>query len=145
MNVLDLLHQDHETANRLFAQLLSTSSADKSRREELFQTLKSELIRHSHAEEKIFYPPLREKRQSHDMVEEGLSEHHHVEEHLSKIQAIPADSDDFMDQIRKLQGEVQHHVSEEEEEIFPQARQLLGEQTLDSMTPRVEEAKRQEG
>lgn len=144
MNVLELLHQDHETVSRLFAQMLSTSSAEKGRREELFETLKGELTRHAHAEEKVFYPPLREKQQTHEIIEEGINEHHHVEDMLAQAAIIPADSDDWLDAMQTLKDNVQHHVREEEGEIFGQARQLLGEAVLDAMTDRVIEAKQAE-
>jgi hemerythrin superfamily protein len=144
MNVLELLHQDHETVNKLFSQLLSTPSSDRDRREELFDTLKTELIKHSHAEEKIFYPPLRDKKESHDVVVEGINEHHHVEDMLGQMEALPADSDDWLDAVQDLQEAVQHHVEEEETEIFPDARKLLGEQVLEGMTEKVMEVKREE-
>jgi hemerythrin superfamily protein len=144
MNVLDLLHTDHQTVDKLFAELLSTPSTRKARREELFATLKSELIRHSHAEEKVFYPPLREKKQSHDVVEEGIGEHHHVEDLLARMEAIPADSDDWLDSVQKLKECVEHHVREEEGEIFDDARSLLGEQVLEAMTDRIRQVKQAE-
>ncbi|MGE5504230.1 MAG: hemerythrin domain-containing protein [Actinomycetota bacterium] len=144
MNVLDLLHTDHETVSKLFAEMLSTPSTRKGRREELFATLKSELIRHSHAEEKVFYPPLREKKQSHDIVEEGIGEHHHVEDMLAQMDAIPADSDDWLDSVQKLKECVDHHVREEEGEIFDDARSLLDEQVLEGMTDQIRQAKRDE-
>lgn len=144
MNVLELLKQDHQTVDRLFASMLNTSSADKGRREELFRTLKSELIRHAHAEEKVFYPPLRDKQEAHDIVEEGIGEHHRVEELLRRMETIPADSDDWIDELQSVRDCVRHHVREEEGEIFDDARKLLGEQVLEGMTEKIEEAKRGE-
>lgn len=144
MNVLELLKQDHQTVDRLFSKVLSTSSADKARRDELFATLRGELLRHAHAEEKVFYPPLREKRESHDIVEEGIGEHHHVEELLTRLEAIPSDSDDWIDAVQSLKDCVQHHVREEEGEIFDDARKLLGEQALDRMTEEIRQAKQAE-
>lgn len=145
MNALDLLKFDHEAVNKIFSAILLTSSADRAKREELFAALKDALIRHAHAEEKVFYPPLREKKQSHDIVEEGIHEHHVMEERLNKVAAIPMDSDDWLDAMESLKDCVQHHVHEEESEIFPKARQLLGDAELDSMGDRIQQAKAQEG
>ncbi len=144
MNVLDLLKQDHQTVDALFSTMLSTSSADKAHREELFKTLKTELVRHAHAEEKVFYAPLRDKQEAHDVIEEGIGEHHHVEELLQKMEAVPADSDDWLDQLQGVRQCVQHHVEEEEGEIFDDARKLLSAQTLEGMTEKMREAKRNE-
>jgi hypothetical protein len=85
MNVLELLHQDHQTVSRLFSQLLTTPSTDRPRREQLFQTLKSELLRHSR-----------------------------VEEMLARMEAIPADSDDWQDAVEDLASAFRHHVEEED-------------------------------
>lgn len=145
MNVLELLRFDHQSVNKIFGSIMLTSSADKAKREELFGALKDALIKHAHAEEKVFYPPLREKQQSHDIIEEGIHEHHSVEDQIQKMASIPADSDDWIDAIQHLKESVQHHVKEEETEIFPKAEQLLGRERLDQMGDQIEQAKAQEG
>ncbi|HTH15725.1 MAG TPA: hemerythrin domain-containing protein [Magnetospirillum sp.] len=144
MNVLEVLHDDHTIVERLFSDILRTSSADKARRETLFQALKEALIKHAHAEEKVFYPLLINKKPSHDMVEHGLSEHHQVEKLLSDIQKIPADSDDWFDSVESLHGKVKEHVQEEENDVFPKARQLLGEGELNQITERFMRTKERE-
>lgn len=145
MNALELLKFDHESVDTIFSKIMLTSSAEKARREELFGALKDALIRHAHAEEKVFYPPLREKKQSHDIVEEGIHEHHVMEERLDKVASIPMDSDDWLDAMESLKECVQHHVREEENEIFPKARQLLGDDVLERMGDQIQDAKAQEG
>ncbi|HSW51129.1 MAG TPA: hemerythrin domain-containing protein [Bryobacteraceae bacterium] len=145
MNVLEMLRFDHQSVDKIFHSIMLTSSSDKAKREELFGALKEALIKHAHAEEKVFYPPLREKQQAHDIIEEGIHEHHSVEDQLQKMSSIPADSDDWLDAVQHLKDSVQHHVQEEENEIFPKAEQLLGSQRLDQMGDEVEQAKQQEG
>lgn len=144
MNVLDVLHDDHAVAERLFSDILRTSSGDKKRREELFDTLKEALIKHSHAEEKVFYPKLRDKKPAHDLIEHGTDEHHQVEALLSKMSNIPADSDDWIDTLEAIHAKVKDHVQEEENDIFPKARQLLGEGELNQLTDRFMRTKERE-
>jgi len=145
MNVLDVLHDDHAVVERLFSDILRTSSADKARREELFHALKEAFIKHSHAEEKVFYPTLRDKKPSHDLIEHGLDEHHYVEKLFSKIDTIPADSDDWLDTLETIHAKIKDHVEEEETDVFPKARQLLGEGELNQMTERFLRTKEREG
>lgn len=145
MNVLDVLKDDHATVERLFSTIMATSSRDKSRREQLFHALKEAVIKHAHAEEKIFYPPLRDKQPSHDMIEHGLDEHHSVEKLLQKMDNIPADSDDWLDTLENIHMKIKDHVEEEEGEIFPKAQQLLGNSELDQMTDRFLRTKEKEG
>lgn len=144
MNVLDVLHDDHAVAERLFADILRTSSAEKSRRVELFHALKEALIKHSHAEEKVFYPELANKKPAHDMIEHGVDEHHQVESLLSRMDTIPADSDDWIDTLESIHAKVKDHVEEEENDIFPKARQLLGEGELNRLTERFIRTKERE-
>lgn len=144
MNVLDVLHDDHAVAERLFSDILRTPSADKSRREELFHALKEALIKHTHAEEKVFYPTLRDRKPAHDMIEHGLDEHHQVETLLSRMDNIPADSDDWIDTLETIHAKVKDHVEEEEHDIFPKARQLLGDAELNRLTERFMRTKEQE-
>ncbi|HLO75909.1 MAG TPA: hemerythrin domain-containing protein [Magnetospirillum sp.] len=145
MNVLDVLHDDHAVVERLFSDILRTSSADKTRREQLFHELKDALIKHTHAEEKVFYPTLRDKQPSHDLIEHGLDEHHQVESLLSRMDTIPADSDDWVDTLETIHAKVKDHVEEEETGVFPKARQLLGEGELNQMTGRFLRTKEREG
>lgn len=145
MNVLDVLHDDHAVVERLFSDILQTSSANKARRQELFHALREAFIKHSHAEEKVFYPTLRDKKPSHDLVEHGLDEHHEVEAMLAKVESIPADSDDWIDAVEALHAKIKDHVEEEETGIFPKARQLLGEGELNQMTGRFLRTKDREG
>lgn len=144
MNVLDVLHDDHAVVERLFSDILRTSSANKARREELFHALRDAVIKHAHAEEKVFYPTLRDKKPSHDMIEHGLDEHHAVEALLSKVESIPADSDDWLDAVETIHAKIKDHVQEEENDIFPKARQLLGEGELNQMTSRFLRTKERE-
>lgn len=145
MNVIEVLKDDHATVERLFSTILATSSADRARREQLFRALKEAIIKHAHAEEKVFYPPLRDKPQARDMVEHGLGEHHAVESLLQKMDGIPADSDDWVDTLESIHEKIKDHVEEEEREIFPKAAQLLGDQALDRMTDSFVETKEREG
>lgn len=145
MNLLEVLRDEHATVERLFSDILRTSSADRARREQLFHALKEAIIKHAHAEEKVFYPPLREKQQSHDMVEHGIDEHHQVENLLQTLDGIPADSDEWMDKLENIHAKIKDHVQEEEGDIFPKAEQLLGGQELDRMTENFMRSKEQEG
>lgn len=144
MNLLDVLHDDHAVVERLFSDILRTSSADKARRQELFQALREAFVKHSHAEEKVFYPTLRDKKPSHDLIEHGLDEHHEVESLFDKMTAIPADSDDWIDTLETIHAKIKDHVEEEETGVFPKARQLLGEGELNQMTERFLRTKERE-
>ncbi|CAA7622611.1 hemerythrin domain-containing protein [Magnetospirillum sp. UT-4] len=133
MNVLDVLKDDHATVERLFSTILATSATDLGRRNQLFDALKEAILKHAHAEEAVFYPALRDRQPAHDMVEHGIGEHHAVAGLLARMNGIPADSDDWIDTLGTIREKLLDHVREEEGDIFPKARQLLGDDRLDEM------------
>ncbi|WP_185961518.1 hemerythrin domain-containing protein [Telmatospirillum sp. J64-1] len=140
--LFEMLKQDHQRVRDLFSQIEQTSNGAKKDREELFHKLKQELIAHAHAEEKVFYPPLHEKQK--DMIDEATEEHHEVEKMLGEAEKQPIDSDAWLKCIQQIKEMVEHHVQEEESEIFDNAQKLLGEEDMEHMVEDVEEVKEEE-
>ncbi len=145
MNVIEVLKSDHAAVEALFTEILSTTSANRQRREDLFRELKTALLQHGHAEEKVFYPPLHQRQSTHDAIEHGVGEHHVVEALLKKLEGLPADSDEWMDSIEDIHGKICDHVQEEEDDVFPKAEKLLSGDELNRMTEAFITAKAQEG
>ncbi len=141
MDVFETLKKDHREVEALFGKIEGLSPGARQTREDIFHKLKEELLRHSKAEEKAFYPVLREEKPTHDLVEEGISEHKAVEKLLDRIEGIPVDSDEWMNAIKELKQNVEHHVHEEENELFPKARKLLDGERIDAMGENVQRAK----
>jgi hemerythrin superfamily protein len=144
MNVFDQLIQDHNRARDIIKQLMSTESRHKLTRIDLFNELKRELVAHSHAEEKLFYPKLVDQKPTHDLIEEGINDHHTVEKLLDRISSLSVESDDFLNAISDLQKMVEHHVQEEENQVFPKARQLLDQNQFEPLGEQVKATEDQE-
>jgi len=132
MNVFEVLKQDHQKARTLFSKLEETSSGAKVTREKLFNQLKDSLLMHAKAEEKLFYPKIN-KDPAKDQVKEAYDEHHEVEALLKKMGKMAVDSDQWMEQLHQLKDMVEHHVKEEEEEIFKQAQKMLGAEQIEKI------------
>jgi uncharacterized coiled-coil DUF342 family protein len=107
----------------LFATL--EGAKDPATRERLFHRLKTELERHKEAEERTFYAALSNLPELADRIEEALEEHADVEELLEELAALSPEDDDFLAQVQELKEEVEHHVEEEEGEIFARAQARL--------------------
>lgn len=144
MDVFEVLKKDHQEAREMFKKIEGLSAGAKKTREDVYGKLKQELLRHALAEEKAFYPQFRQQRETHDLVEEGYSEHDHVKKMLKKIDAMPVDSDDWMDAIRDLKEAVEHHVKEEENELFPKIRKMIEKDRAEELAEQVQQAKKQE-
>lgn len=131
------LTADHARVKKLFKQYekLAKDEADASERQELAATICAELTAHATAEEEIFYPAVREAIEDTDLIDEAEVEHATAKELIGQIQASSPAADDHFDAKVKVLGEyINHHVEEEEGEIFPKVRrakldtETLGEQ-----------------
>lgn len=130
------LTEDHARVRQMFEQYdsLAESEADESERQELASMICAELTAHATAEEEIFYPAAREALDETDLIDEAEVEHASAKDLIAQIQqSSPAD--ELFDAKVKVLGEyINHHVEEEEGEIFPKVRkakldtETLGEQ-----------------
>jgi hemerythrin superfamily protein len=125
MNLYMLLHQDHEKAKTLLAQLEATEEDEQDRRERLFSTLFRELSLHSEAEERYFYSRLKANDETRETTVESLDDHKGMKRLLSALAAMDAGTPEWTAKCRELREECETHISREEEELFPRARRVI--------------------
>lgn len=130
MDVFELLETDHEKVRGLFNQLVETSDSTVKSRESLFKQLATELALHTKAEETIVYPRLKEVDELRDRVDEGIEEHQEAEQLLEELASLSKDDKQWVAKLKELKQAVEHHVQEEESELFPEARELIAEDEL---------------
>jgi iron-sulfur cluster repair protein YtfE (RIC family) len=141
MDVYELLVQDHQKARHLFEKLADSSEGAEKTRDGLFARLKQELELHTQIEEKYFYPALRDRKETKELVEEALEEHSNVKQLLQELDQTEDKTDDWAEQLAKLQKDVEHHVAEEETELFPLARQVLDQKEADQIAQAIQQEK----
>lgn len=141
MDLYQLLKQDHQKAKRLFEQLSDTSDRAVKSRERLFAQLKQELELHTEVEEQHFYAALREQEETKDLIEEALEEHNEVKEMLEELDGPDKDDDSWVEQLSELQESVEHHVEEEETQLFPRAQKVLKKEQADEIAAAIEKEK----
>jgi iron-sulfur cluster repair protein YtfE (RIC family) len=144
MDAIALLKADHEKVDSLFSQLEETTESAEKTREELFTKLKQELDLHTHVEEKIFYPALKEADETRDIVLESFQEHHVVKVLLRELDAMAVTSETWTAKLKVLKENVEHHVEEEEGEMFPKARTVLNSDQLEELGTLIKEEKREQ-
>ncbi len=140
MNALDILKKDHDKVKALFSEY-DTLSGDGSRKNEIAQTVLQELEMHSRVEEDIFYPALRARtgKDGKELVKHSLDEHHDIDDLVAELRDTDPSDPDFEDKFQELMEEVEDHIGEEENEMFPKAR-ILGKE-LDTLGTQIEEEK----
>jgi iron-sulfur cluster repair protein YtfE (RIC family) len=144
MDAIALLKADHEKVDALLAQLEETTERAEKTREELFTKLKQEIDLHSHVEEKIFYPAIKEAEETRDITMEAFQEHHVVKVLLRELDAMEVTSETWTAKLKVLKENVEHHVEEEEGEMFPKARTVLSADQLEELGTLIEEEKREQ-
>jgi hemerythrin superfamily protein len=142
MNVINLLKQDHRKVESLFEKLEPTTERGVKTRTDLFATLKQELDAHAYIEETYLYPVLEKAKETHDIALEAVEEHAVVKELLAELDELPKDEESWGAKLKVLKENVEHHVEEEEGEMFKKARQILSDDELESLGARMEQAKR---
>ena len=142
MNAFQLLKEDHQKVSGLFQQLEPTTERAEKTRTELFARLKGELDVHARIEETIFYPAIKQEAETREIVLEGFEEHHVVKMLLKELEALPVDTEQWTAKLKVLKENVEHHVEEEEQEMFQKARQVLTEEQINQLGARMEEEKK---
>jgi iron-sulfur cluster repair protein YtfE (RIC family) len=140
MNVIDLLKQDHERVNRLFKKVKDTPP---SAHPALFKQIYAELDVHTHLEEKIFYPALIKAgdKPLNDITREGIEEHRQAKMFLGELKKLTPANKQYEAKLTVLMEDIEHHVKEEESDMFKQAEDQLSAEALDRLTTRMEREK----
>jgi hemerythrin-like domain-containing protein len=143
MDAFELLKKDHEKVAGIFEKLEPTTERGVKTREELFAQLKQELDVHARIEETILYPVLKEQEETEDITLEAYEEHNVVKQLLAELDALPKDDETWGAKLKVLQENVEHHVEEEEGEMFKDARKVLSQEQINELGARLEAAKQE--
>jgi len=143
MNAFNLLKSDHEKVAGILTSIEETTERAAKGREELFARLKQELDLHAKIEEEIFYPALEESDETREVTLEAYEEHRLVKQLLAELEMEPKDSEEWTAKFTVLKENIEHHVEEEEGEMFKQARKVLSEDEIETLGNRLQEAKKQ--
>jgi iron-sulfur cluster repair protein YtfE (RIC family) len=141
MNAFTLLKTDHKTVAGIMEKIDGTTERALKTREELFTQLKTELDIHARIEETIFYPALEKADETRDITLEAFEEHRLVKQLLGELESMAKDSEEWTAKFTVLKENVEHHVEEEEGEMFPKARKVLGDSDAETLGERMEAAK----
>ena len=144
MKATDLLKKQHREVKGLFKKLEKTENG--SERRKLMETLAQDLQMHTTIEEEIFYPALREveSKKAEKMVNEAYEEHHVVKLVLAELPKVDPQDERFEAKMTVLSELIEHHVEEEESEMFKLAEKLGKEELselAEQMSARAEELK----
>jgi hemerythrin-like domain-containing protein len=137
MDAIALLKTDHDKVKRVLNELESTTERGVKTREELFATIKGELTVHEMIEEEIFYPALKEHPKAKELVLEAYEEHHVVDTVMAELEGLDVSDETWGAKAKVMKENVEHHIEEEEAQMFKQARQVFDASELDDLGDRM--------
>jgi len=141
MDPFELLKNDHKKVADLFGRIEKASGKAKS---SLFKQIHNELEIHTQIEEDIFYPALRNPKETRDITLESLEEHRVVKDLLAEL-AGGKPNDKWDAKLTVLKENVEHHVDEEENDMFGKAKDVLSTEEAEALGDRMAAEKKRLG
>lgn len=136
-DALELLEREHRRFEELLAQGEATTARADIRRRELLDTLTSALNAHELMEEKVLYPALQSHPAAREIVLEGYEEHHVADLIVDELRAVAADDEQWGAKFKVLKENIEHHIEEEEGEMFRLARGIFSRDELRDLAVRM--------
>lgn len=140
--VFEALREDHDTQRTLMDILVKTEGASEGR-EEVYPRLKKELESHAFAEEKAFYSVLMARENTVEKARHSVAEHKEIDDVIEQLEGLEHSSPQWLPTMKKLQHLVEHHLDEEEHEVFQMAGKVLSETEKTSLASEYRAAKEQ--
>ena len=143
MNAIELLKEDHRKVKKLLDEVASTTEKGVKTREDLYRRIKQEMEIHEALEEEIFYPALKEHSEAREVVLEGYEEHDVVDRLLGELGELDVGDETWGPKAKVMKENVEHHIEEEEEEMFEKAQDIFDPETLEALGRRMADRKAQ--
>lgn len=144
MNAIDLLKDDHERVKSLLSELSKSTERGVKKRADLLARLEREITLHTELEEKILYPAFKSEggKEEDVMYYEAKEEHRTVDSLvLPDLKDTDPGTPEFSGRVKVVKELLEHHIEEEEKEMFPKARKLLGKARLEELGAQMEAMK----
>lgn len=132
MNIFEALRKDHDKQRELLNSLIETSG-DSKKRDAIFEELKKELAIHADAEERHFYIPLIESDNTQEKARHSIAEHHEIDELVEELEKTDYSSSAWLKIAKDLCEKVEHHLKEEEHEVFQMAGKVLSQNQKETL------------
>ncbi len=138
-NVIDMLTEDHKQVLTMFEEFERSSTEQRDR---LVHEIIQSLTTHTSVEEEVLYPFIRaEVPDGNQLMDEAEREHQEAKDAMEALRDLSPDDPSFEDAFRTLKEGLQHHIEEEEGEVFPKLTQVADEPALVDLGRTVAQAR----
>jgi iron-sulfur cluster repair protein YtfE (RIC family) len=142
MDAFKLLKRDHDEVKKMFKNYEDAGDSAYKTKHQIAEQIFQELDVHETIEEEIFYPAVRENasKEGVEIVLESYEEHHVADLLIEELQSMDIEDERYDAKFKVLQENIEHHIQEEEAEMFPEAKKALGD-TAEDIGERMEARK----
>ncbi|GGD06352.1 hemerythrin domain-containing protein [Aquisalinus flavus] len=140
MDIYARLKKDHDTQRALGEKIVETEG-DSNERRALWRRYRVELEAHASAEEQTFYAELMSHPEASDQTRHSVSEHKDAADLVEEIEDMDMSSPGWLTKFKQLKHDIEHHVDEEEEDVFDLARKTIDDAKAEALTDRFNERK----
>ncbi|HEX9049740.1 MAG TPA: hemerythrin domain-containing protein [Anaeromyxobacter sp.] len=137
MNAIDLLEQQHREVEELFEEFEAAGDGATKTKERVAREISDALAMHAEIEEKLFYPESKQEN-TEELLRESVEEHLSMKRILADLLESGPSDDQFEAKMSVLKEQVEHHVEEEEKELFPKVRKDLSKDELEDLGERMQ-------
>jgi hemerythrin superfamily protein len=137
VNAIDLLEKQHREVEELFEELEGAGERAEKTKERLCREISDKLAVHAEIEEKLFYPEAKQEN-TEEILRESVEEHLAMKRILSDLVETRPTDEQFDARMKVLKEQVEHHVEEEEGELFPKVRKSCSKEELEDLGTRME-------
>jgi hemerythrin-like domain-containing protein len=143
-NAIDLLKADHTHVKDLFRQYDAAGRRAHKKKQGIAAEVFAELEVHTTLEEELFYPAMKRQtdQDGKDLLAEAVEEHHVVTTLIDELKGLDPTDERYDAKFNVLMEQVEHHIEEEEGEMFPEAEEVLGDR-LERLGTQLQERKQQ--
>lgn len=139
-DIFSILKSDHDIHRELLASIAETSGGSNERRE-LFESFRIEVTAHAAAEEESLYAAMLADPELRDDGRHSVSEHKEIDDMLGELQDIDEASDAWFTKFGEMRHRYEHHIDEEEEEMFPAAEKHFSKDKAEQLGAKFDRRK----
>ncbi len=141
MDIYGYLKRDHLKVRGLLENILSSAKSDQ--KSQTFEEMKNEVLIHSETEHETFYEALRQHKEIEQKIEHADKEHKEIENLLKQLSTMDMNSAEWLTKFKELKQSLEHHIKDEETEIFEQAKKLLSDEQAKQLAEDMDDLKQQ--
>ena len=143
MSIYEKIRKDHTHHRELLDRLAKTSGESEERRE-LWNSFYYDVKSHAAAEEEAFYSRLMAEPKGQDDARHSVAEHKEMDDVIQELQGMELSNPGWLTKFKTLKHDYEHHMDEEENDIFEKARKVFDEQQANSIGQKFTQRKEAE-